>query len=1023
VSGFGKPLHIRLFLEGIEVPVVAAQVSTHINGPAAAAIQVVPLDEVLRLKPRTMVHLFFREKPATEDSDTGKLENYRLLFTGEIVGFAWIQKANMRSVVLQCLDFSSYWDAATAAAIDYGPQGDAFTNQAALVGANVGIIDNVINFEAMKLTEWLKQTPETPGLQHVSGLAGGCIRILEALSGIRNIHRGINDFFTIGELRCRILEQICAEENDNTAYNLLKAKVFDEWVRQGLQNRGQQVSFRQIMILLFKYIYYDFVPNPTAKYDAAIEGETSKTTQPVSILKISTVSNAVTQLDAIQADIRGKLRSSDAAKGQAGAFIKSLQDIATALKARAGGFPSVQKALGKIDSTIALLKDVQQSGSGENLQAINDVGTAANDLRSASEVREVTSVKSTTTSARLRSHILRPDCWFAPPPRCNVIFPEHYTDLSYDRTFISECTRMLLLFHNTLVGQDILLATKILAPSTAAEAKLIVGAQGASSYRLLMKHELHTGVVAKMDMVPNTIAPVSDKTRKDDANQIAGAKLSWGSKIALFSFFKERFASRQASVSGRFNPYVVCGFPGLVIKRPFIVTGMSDAENNTDDTVLAAVQDSAFAQEHGAPSQLLGMIHSVTHSISQDGGVTSISMNYVREHLGIDDEFLGVFARTTEGVKKRVRTILRLDDLRGTENPDLFLLVHATPQFDAPPKDPVIERHIDFSQVSYPQSTVDPSTGAIITTTQTKDVSRTTESTKEDPATPYVVRGKIDGIDRDLWVPVSCKLVPGSKGKYGTVIGVEVLDVNVEVLADGEGDKTFRAVAVYEEVTLSSIKTVAVEEIIRPDWFSPAYQNNQIGKKIYDPFFGTGSISDDITVDNGSTSVETGTVTSQDGESKDELLARLDTLDGQKTGASIEKAVNLISYLYGVAKEQGQDVDNFITQYTHRPIAGLADMLGDNVTYTVDGTTATPEAEIEDQPFKVGFHTHAVHTETASRGNLVGLLDDPTLKLKRVNDGGQAGQIPESYDVRNEKWERVLAYFEAIRSGPGGFRG
>ena len=40
----GKPLHLRLFLEGQEVPVISAQVQATLFAPASAAIQVVPLD-------------------------------------------------------------------------------------------------------------------------------------------------------------------------------------------------------------------------------------------------------------------------------------------------------------------------------------------------------------------------------------------------------------------------------------------------------------------------------------------------------------------------------------------------------------------------------------------------------------------------------------------------------------------------------------------------------------------------------------------------------------------------------------------------------------------------------------------------------------------------------------------------------------------------------------------------------------------------------------------------------------------
>src|SRR6516165_3858182 len=100
--GLAKPLHLRLFLEGVEVPVISAQVSINVFAPATAAVQVVPLPQVLALKPRTMVHLFFLEEPLikngqstrqslasfTKDSKAAD-DCYKLLFCGEVVGFSF----------------------------------------------------------------------------------------------------------------------------------------------------------------------------------------------------------------------------------------------------------------------------------------------------------------------------------------------------------------------------------------------------------------------------------------------------------------------------------------------------------------------------------------------------------------------------------------------------------------------------------------------------------------------------------------------------------------------------------------------------------------------------------------------------------------------------------------------------------------------------------------------------------------------------------------------------------------------
>ena len=52
-------LGLRLFLEGVEVEVIKAEVVAGISRPATATISIPATDEAHRLLPRTLVHIFF----------------------------------------------------------------------------------------------------------------------------------------------------------------------------------------------------------------------------------------------------------------------------------------------------------------------------------------------------------------------------------------------------------------------------------------------------------------------------------------------------------------------------------------------------------------------------------------------------------------------------------------------------------------------------------------------------------------------------------------------------------------------------------------------------------------------------------------------------------------------------------------------------------------------------------------------------------------------------------------------------
>ena len=67
--------------------------------------------------------------------------------------------------------------------------------------------DDIANQHPQLLIDWMRSTPKTPGLQNVKGLAGGVLCIMEGMGGVAKHHRGVNDFFTVEELRCRLLQQ------------------------------------------------------------------------------------------------------------------------------------------------------------------------------------------------------------------------------------------------------------------------------------------------------------------------------------------------------------------------------------------------------------------------------------------------------------------------------------------------------------------------------------------------------------------------------------------------------------------------------------------------------------------------------------------------------------------------------------------------------------------------------------------------------------------------------------------------
>jgi len=1040
-------LHLRLFLEGIEVPVVSASVQANPNSPAVASVQVVPLDEAMQFKPRTMVHLFFYQPrewesaPATETDEILR-RRYKLLFCGEVVGFSFVRTPVSRAVVLQCVDFSSYWDACHATSIDWGPHGNAFHDDSKLTAANNALFDNLVNQQPSVILGWLGQKPQTPGLDKVSGLAGGVIRMLEAIGGVSGRAKGVNDFFTIGELRGRILAQLGAEENDNTARNLMDAQVFQQWLSNGLQNAGLQSTFRDLLKVLFQYIFYDVVPNPAPRY---VPGKVDKTTTNVSLKNSARGKSIAASLDQVfelLSRVRNDIYNAQTSPyGLEDSDKSRIRSICLYIKEEEGNmnkFPPKASTpiIQKLRRARRLLESLSEAPYPKKtiLLRIDEAGAELNGAKGSIQGSGEVVDSSTTygSSARLLTQIMRPDCFYAAPPKCNVIFPEHYQQLAYDRSYLTEPTRLHLQVFSQIIGFDRLFNDNVVVPALSKD--FIVKTEGPAGYRSLMKHELHVGILLRTERMPDTAAGGMTKSQSQD---LASSRQGWANRAALFTFFKYRYAERTINLSGKFNPNVVCGFPALVVTAP---TNVKDLNFSLGSEVGSAkkrqglgVDEFAEKLRGKSPKQLIGMVGAVSHNIDQNGGTTTVMMHHVRQHDGQDDDFLKVKVEEETTTERLISYVLDVSAKGG----DNKLMSELTPQAVRPTYSARTNfggGTILFQKTSY-NVDVGPleKQGGGSSSTQVRSPSvsaksSTPQDSKKPPAgTKYA---KIEGVSArsDLLVPDGkVKRTVGSVGKYGNKIyAVQVLDSTVVSTEDKY--KAFNQIRVFEKLPVKVRTEVPAEDMLRPKWISDAYTNKNVGTKIYTPFFGCKSIIDELDyyyqaedldlVSGGAGSVADVDALKREKGANDTQVKEL--LKGYVQGKgkiSIERATDYLSYVYGVVREKSGDVNKFVETYTERPIATLEDVLGSH-----DLALSVKNGKIEKTAGTFGFHTLSVDPRVVSKDNpLAGLLVDPDLKVSRLGSGKEE-TIPKGYDVRWEKQAAVKAYVTAL-SGKKAFLG
>ena len=251
VHGEAQVLNLRLFLEGLEVPIIAATVDVNESAAAVAQLEIVGLDSAMRFKPRTVVHLFFFD--GAEHSQTGA-GAYRLLFMGELFSYTYQKTGSgARSVILNCIDFSNYWDTSFLFQVS-GEEGlldvpqiqpfvtgsDVFANMLA-GGGNVALL-----VDQLKAQSQLSQSVMTGGkVEFLSALMG----ILEILGGVSviddskpptkdnpdytrfTVHGGLSPWHTLSERRVRLLDQL-ATDDGKTASSIFEQNALTQFLKK-----------------------------------------------------------------------------------------------------------------------------------------------------------------------------------------------------------------------------------------------------------------------------------------------------------------------------------------------------------------------------------------------------------------------------------------------------------------------------------------------------------------------------------------------------------------------------------------------------------------------------------------------------------------------------------------------------------------------------------------------------------------------------------------------------------------------
>lgn len=917
-------LRLRLFLEGQEVPIISASVQGGVNQPCTASIQIVPTADVHNLLPRTLVHVFFYDLYPSDDA-TDALQNadehgyrgvskedqevlgnnYRLLFAGELVAYSFGKTDGNRTAVIKCLDFSSYWDSAKL--FFHTGTGSTARNAAFSGATSLEFGDTKRTTPTQAVLKILNQKPAVfPGLQ---GLLGGIVHLLESIGGVyKGPHkfRGLNDFFSSAELRLHLTQMLGASPHDTSSKYLFNHKSFRKWVRMTLSRSRNLISFRQVVELLMAKIYHEYVsiPAPAFKGNRTVKVTKFKagkilvkdTTKALIKRRLSQLNRylaAVGTVKGLSSDQILAAETKERARQKTPSNLSGGRDIIDAIIADATAGDKLDAAC----TADRLFITALQSSSKNNPPSSNGTATLTRRAKDArTKYRRALGARASGSSyqgsaqalERMPATIFRPNIYFCAAPRCNVIWPDMYTSFSYSRNYLQEVTRLQLIGQKEWKRDSALdlgggKKKKYWAPNVETMATRVSSTSDKNGTRFLMKHEILTGIIPKFEKLPDISA-----FQKVDRAQGGRNKIPYLQRIANYDFFLARYGPRTAQVSMYFNPYLATGMPVVVIDK------------YRNDSVRESLGLKA--------TQYLGMLQSVSHAVSQSGGITMAHLAYCRTHNEREDA-LGEFVKS----------------VRKPTGSSVSSLVALAADITV---DNIGENAAPFvSNVKLTDSKLGKLAGS--------------DQLSADPSALIgrrIPQGVIEHVNYSA---------PSGLGLNSSGQGTGASGVSVKVRR-----------TLYETVKVK----LPAEKVLFPGWMSPIYSNLNIGRMFYQEMFGVGSICDPVQI--GSTDRKVGMdgipyipdtvtakaanslsasalkdmankakplfVTNAAGEGPPALSAAKSSEVAAEVelGATVEQAVDALANTYQALKEGGHDLSAFFKAYSWRPVATLRQVMG-----------------------------------------------------------------------------------------------
>lgn len=800
---------------------------------------------------------------------------------------------------------------------------------------------------------------------------------------------------------------------DSSTKKLFTRKTFNMWMNREIGGLDKLVTFRGLVQLMQRFIYHEVYPNPAPLYVPKQTGLKKNKTTVTDVSQDPRTAKFWQEIESIekarkqaQADLSQLRQTADAAYMsdlQAALFYMNtnLHTVAVTIPSVPGlnllkDVSTMRDALKQISKWIcsdsnSLAIDPSKLGNpnntGEADKQLVRMFSAYTDITGAQIKQERTIIYD--QQDRLNNQLFRPDIWFGAAPRCNVLFPELYSQFQWSRNFLREVSRMELQMTHEILGDSSLFNLRNYAPDVI-DMRKGVKLSSRKFNGLIMRHELMTGIIPMYEKMTqaNLFAMKAGDVK------VGGTKIPYAQRAVNHQYFKHRFASRQMSASGRFNPWFVAGFPAVIIDRPMnsddlavaalpideMLAAIADRPGNNflDSNPTSGVQMSkARMLQYLVGTQYTGVCVQLAHSVTQQGGSTSYAFAQARVHRE-DVEFLGVdkvMMSKRTGKPSYPKTVVAA-------------LPANTPTVDGRgPRGGIITSAKDVTESNIGKTLfLFPGPGRI----------KILQMGGDNDAKAWEIKETIDRRTKvEVDMPIELAVCPpwiwdGWKNlkigdTYQQMIGtISITDPmedstptpdDLEALMDSNEGLNLGSGAPYDQDNQNSFQSRTAQ---------PSVQTQPVS------FMGA------------NTSTLNGPL--QDAEDQKLSAADLQIINTDRT---IEAGIDCLTRVYSMIRTGNLDVGSFIRQYTWRPIVTMMQMMG-SPDLVLDPVSGAPTQGTE------GFHSRAF----GDVADLAGLVNPSVTKILGMSTTKDHATM-QRLDVRKRRRDTIIAYVEELTASKG----